>query len=338
MAVETPVPRKAARAFLDAHGWQGIQPTLLAGDASFRKYFRLRDGDRQAVLMDAPPPQEDVRPFVTVATHLYRLGLSAPRVDAVEPHAGFLLLEDLGDDTFTRALKTGASEADLYARAVDALLALHAHPAQTHVDCPAYDDATLDREAALLVDWFLPEWAGKPTDKAVRNAYFAAWRQVYPFARTGGTVLVLRDYHVDNLISLDRPGIRGCGLLDFQDALIGPAAYDLASLIGDARRDVSPAVVRASIDAYLSARPHIDRAAFEAALAVLSAQRSAKIAGIFVRLFRRDGKPQYLKHIDRVWRQLNADLAHPALAPVRAWFDAHVPAEWRARPKAEIAA
>ena len=129
MAAETPVPRKAARAFLDAHGWQGIQPTLLAGDASFRKYFRLRDGKREAVLMDAPPPQEDVRPFVTVATHLYRLGLSAPRVDAAEPHAGFLLLEDLGDDTFTRALNAGGSEADLYARAVDALLALHAHPA-----------------------------------------------------------------------------------------------------------------------------------------------------------------------------------------------------------------
>ncbi len=338
MTVETPVPRKAARAFLDAHRWQGIQPALLAGDASFRKYFRLRDGDRRAVLMDAPPPQEDVRPFVTVATHLLRLGLSAPRIDAAEPHAGFLLLEDLGDDTFTRALNAGVPESDLYARAVDALLALHAHPAQTHVDCPAYDDATLDREAALLVDWFLPEWAGKPTDAAARAAYFAAWRRVYPLARAGGTVLVLRDYHVDNLISLDRPGIRGCGLLDFQDALIGPAAYDLASLIGDARRDVSAGVARAAVDAYLAARPQIDRDAFETALAVLSAQRSAKIAGIFVRLFRRDGKPQYLKHIDRVWRQLNADLAHPALAPVRAWFDAHVPAEWRARPKAEIAA
>jgi N-acetylmuramate 1-kinase len=338
MSSETQTPRKAARGFLDAQGWHGIVPTLLAGDASFRKYFRLRDGARQAVLMDAPPPQEDVRPFVTVATHLARLGLSAPRIDAADPHAGFLLLEDFGDDTFTRALNAGASEAVLYARAVEALVALHAHPAQTHVDCPVYDDSVLDREAALLTDWFLPEWAGKATDTEVRAAYFDAWRKVYPLARAGGTVLVLRDYHVDNLVRLDRPGVRGCGLLDFQDALIGPAAYDLASLIGDARRDVSPDVVLASIDAYLAARPQVDRAAFEAAIAVLSAQRSAKIAGIFVRLFRRDGKPQYLKHIDRVWRRLNADLVHPALAPVRAWFDRHVPAEWRARPKTEIAA
>jgi aminoglycoside/choline kinase family phosphotransferase len=338
MSLEAMRARKAARGFLDANGWAGIEPVPLAGDASFRKYFRLIDGPRRAVLMDAPPTHEDVRPFAKIAGHLRGLGLSAPRVDAIDPHGGFLLLEDFGDDTFARALESGASEAELYAAATDALIALHAHPAQSHVDCPAYDQAVLDRETALLIDWFLPEWSERRPDADSRAAYFDAWHRVYPAAAVGGTALVLRDFHVDNLIRLPRAGVAACGLLDFQDALIGSPAYDLASLIGDARRDVSPQVARACVERYLAARPGLDARAFEAALAVLSAQRNAKIVGIFVRLFRRDGKPHYLKHIDRVWRLLDCDLAHPALDPVRAWFDRHVPRDWRARPRATVSA
>jgi N-acetylmuramate 1-kinase len=338
MSLEALRPRKAARLFLDANGWAGIEPAPLAGDASFRKYFRLTDGARSAVLMDAPPTHEDVRPFAKLATHLRVLGLSAPRVDAIDTHAGFLLLEDFGDDTFARALAAGDSEAALYAAATDVLIALHAHPAQAHVDCPEYDSAALDREAALLIDWFLPEWSGRQLDAQARAAYFEAWRRVYPLAAIGGKALVLRDFHVDNLIRLKREGVAACGLLDFQDALIGSPAYDLASLIGDARRDVSPRVARACVERYLAARPELDARAFEAALAVLSAQRNAKIVGIFVRLFRRDGKPQYLKHIDRVWRLLDCDLAHPALEPVRAWFERYVPREWRALPRVAVPA
>ncbi len=338
MSLDAMRPRKAARGFLDANGWAGIAPAPLAGDASFRKYFRLTDGARRAVLMDAPPPHEDVRPFAKLAGHLRGLGLSAPEIRAADPHAGFLLLEDFGDETFTRALAAGVSEAELYAAATDVLIALHAHPAQAHVDCPAYDAAVLDREAALLLDWFLPEWSDRTLDDGARAAYFAAWHRVYPLADIGARALVLRDFHVDNLIRLEREGIAACGLLDFQDALIGSPAYDLASLIGDARRDVSPAVARACVERYLAARPALDARAFEAALAVLSAQRNAKIAGIFVRLFRRDGKPQYLKHIDRVWRLLECDLAHPALLPVREWFERHVPRAWRAAPRVAVPA
>ncbi|MCM0019044.1 MAG: phosphotransferase [Tagaea sp.] len=333
MSLDAMRPRKAARLFLDAQGWAGIEAVPLAGDASFRKYFRLTDGARRAVLMDAPPPLEDVRPFAKLAVHLRGLGLSAPHIEAADAHAGFLLLEDFGDDTFARALAAGASEAELYAAATDVLIALHAHPAQAHVDCPAYDAATLDREAALLIDWFLPEWSERPLAPDARAAYFDAWRRVYPLAAIGGSALVLRDFHIDNLIRLPRAGVAACGLLDFQDALIGSPAYDLASLIGDARRDVSPAVARACVERYLASRPGLDARGFEAALAVLSAQRNAKIAGIFVRLARRDGKPHYLRHIDRVWRLLDCDLAHPALEPVRAWFERHVPRDWRARPK-----
>jgi N-acetylmuramate 1-kinase len=338
MSLDAMRARKAARGFLDANGWAGIEPVPLAGDASFRKYFRLTDGARRTVLMDAPPPQEDVRPFAALSVHLRGLGLSAPRVEAADAHAGFLLLEDFGDDTFARALAAGASEADLYAAATDLLAALHAHPAQALVDRPAYDRATLDREAALLLDWFLPEWPASPLADEARAAYFDAWHRVYPLAEIGGPALVLRDFHVDNLMRLPRAGVAACGLLDFQDAMIGSPAYDLASLIGDARRDVSPQVARACVERYLAGRPGLDQRGFEAALAVLSAQRNAKIVGIFVRLFRRDGKPHYLKHIDRVWRLLDCDLAHPALDPVRVWFDRHVPRDRRVRPPVEVPA
>ncbi len=328
--------RPASRLFLDSTGWAGTEPRPLAGDASFRRYFRLVDGKRRAVLMDAPPPQEDVRPFVAVASHLAALGLSAPKVLAKDPHAGFLLLEDFGDETYTRALAAGADEKALYLLAIDVLVALHRHPAHTKIDVPPYDDATLDREASLLVDWFLPAWRGSAVPAGDVRDYLAAWRRVYPLARVGAPTLVLRDYHVDNLVRLaGRGGTAACGLLDFQDALVGPRAYDLASLVADVRRDVAPAVAKACIARYLDAFPDLPRAEFEAAVDILAAQRNAKIAGIFVRLARRDGKPQYLKHIARTWRLLEGELAHPALAEVRAWFDAHVPAAWRTAPALE---
>jgi hypothetical protein len=328
--------RAAARGFLDTHGWAGVAPAPLAGDASFRRYFRLSAGQRRAVLMDAPPPMEDVRPFVAVAAHLKALGFSAPRVLAKDIHDGFLLIEDFGDETYTRALAAGADEAELYALATDTLAALHAHPAQAKIDVPPYDDAAFEREVALLVDWFLPAWRGAPVPEADRQAWFAAWRRVYPLARVGAPGLVLRDYHVDNLVRLPgRAGSQACGLLDFQDALSGPRAYDLASLIADARRDVPAAIAEACIARYLAAFPDLPAPEFRTALTVLAAQRSAKIAGIFVRLARRDGKPQYLKHVARVWRLLDASLAHPALAEIRAWCDDRVPREWRRAPEPE---
>jgi N-acetylmuramate 1-kinase len=332
-------PRASARQFLDANGWAGIAPQPLAGDASFRRYFRLVDGARSAVLMDAPPLHEDVRPFVAVGEHLAALGFSAPRIAAKNPHDGFLLLEDLGDATFTRVLRQGASEAELYALATDTLIALHKHPAQTNVDVSPYDSATLDREAALLVDWFLPAWTRAEAAPALRCDYLDRWRKLYALADVGSPCLVLRDYHVDNLVLLGhRPGIAACGLLDFQDARLGSCVYDLASLVEDARRDVSGNVRIACRARYLAAFPNLDAAAFDTALAVLGAQRSAKIIGIFVRLALRDGKPNYLAHIARVWRLLEASLAHPALGELAHWFAANVPHEWRTAPKIETAA
>jgi N-acetylmuramate 1-kinase len=309
---------------------------LIAGDASFRKYYRMGWPERRVVLMDAPPPKEDVRPFVAIANHLAKLGFSAPRILASDVPAGLLLLEDFGDDTYTRKLAAGADEKMLYALAIDTLIALHRNPEAAHIDVPPYDDERLIVEATLLTDWYMPAVLGRELAPDVRADYIARWRAAFAPARAVPTTLVLRDYHVDNLMLLPgRTGVAACGLLDFQDALIGPTAYDLVSLLEDARRDIAPDLARAMFDRYAAAFPKLDRPALEAAYAVLGAQRNAKIIGIFTRLLRRDGKPQYLKHIPRVWRLLEGDLQHPALASVRDWFERHMPKAQRTVPDAK---
>jgi N-acetylmuramate 1-kinase len=289
------------------------------------------------VLMDAPPPQEDVRRYVQVARLLRGYGLSAPQIYAEEPDLGLLLIEDFGDDTYTRLLAAGHDETTLYTLAIDTLIALQravgAPPA-----VPNYDEATLLREAALLVDWYAPE-TGAALPPSEREEYLTLWREVLPFAERPGPTLVMRDFHVDNLMLLHRrAGLRSCGLLDFQDALIGPASYDLVSLLGDARRDVSPALRAAMTERYLAAFPQIDRVAFARSAAILAAQRNAKIIGLFVRLWRRDGKARYLCHIPRVWRLLEADLHEPALHGLARWFDRHLPPALRQGADLERAA
>lgn len=330
--------------FLSAAGWGAAERRPLAADASFRRYERLfRDGE-SIVLMDAPPPRENVQAFTGVARLLLDLGLSAPRPLEVDETAGLMLLEDLGDRTFTRALADGMEEAPLYRLATDLLIALHQRwqaPPETAtqgaaggVSLPPYDDARLLDEALLLPDWTLPALrAGAPIPAAARDSYIEAWRAVLPRTRAVPDCLVLRDYHVDNLILLEgRDGIAACGLLDFQDAVIGPLAYDLVSLLEDARRDITPAIVEEMLTRYLAAFPDLDRHALAESYAILGAQRAAKIIGIFTRLCWRDGKPHYLRHIPRLWRLLEAGLEQPVMAPVKAWFDREVPVSERIVP------
>jgi N-acetylmuramate 1-kinase len=320
--------RQAMAAFLDAAGWAGVRAAPLAGDASFRRYYRLGRNGSSVVLMDAPPPQEDIGPYVAIAALLRELGLSAPKVLAEDRDRGFLLLEDFGDDTYTRLLADGADEPSLYRLAVDTLIALQraATPRGTP-EIPPYDMERLLGEAVLLVDWYRPVASG------LREEYLALWRAVLPDAMVSPPTLVLRDYHVDNLMLLpNRPGVRGCGLLDFQDAVRGPPSYDLVSLLEDARRDIPGSLQQAMTERYLSAFPALDRSAFFRSAAILAAQRNCKILGIFTRLWKRDGKRQYLAHIPRVWRLLEADLGHPALGPIARWLDRHLPPETRCPP------
>ena len=309
--------------FLRELGWAGAVIVPLAGDASFRRYFRVNDGTRRAILMDAPPPHEDPRPFLAVAHWLANHGLAAPAILGADLAAGLVLLEDFGDDRMREAVDADPiAGVRYYEAAIDLLVGLSRHPAGPF---RPYDEATLQREAALLTDWYCPA-LGLDVDV---SGYQAAWKAVLGHAVADRPVTVLRDYHAENLMLVGAD--HRLGLLDFQDALAGHPAYDLVSLLQDARRDVEPAVEAAMLDRYRAATGAGE--AFMAAYHVLGAQRNAKIIGIFTRLWKRDGKDRYPTLCPRVWTYLERDLAQPVLAPVAAWFDANIPSELRGDPK-----
>jgi len=321
----------AARAFLDVAGWKGAQVEVLTADASFRSYHLVTLGPKVALLMDAPPEHEKPAAFQQVAELLVSLELSAPRIYAADLETGFLLIEYFGERTFTRALAAGADERALYQLATDTLIVLHRRwdPA-LGAWLPSFDTQNLPAETELFLDWMFPALRGKRADDLMRERFQDAWKEVLPAAFALPPTLVLRDYHVDNMMVLaDRPGVMACGLLDFQDALLGSPAYDLVSLLQDARRDVSPELEAAMLERYCIAFPEMDRRLFEEAYWVLGAQRTIRILGVFVRLDRRDGKPVYLNHIPRLWRLLDRLLARPELAPVAAWFERYLPARAR---------
>ncbi len=307
--------------FLAAAGWGSAAVDPIPGDASFRRYFRICSGERKAMLMHAPPPHEDPQPFLDVAEWLTAAQMRAPAIYAADAAEGWVLLEDFGNDRMRDWLDVHPADEDAaYSAAIDALVALHT---KTPGPFAPYDMATYQREAALLTEWYCPA-AGLEVDV---EGYTRAWDEVLAplLERQRPGVTVLRDYHAENIMLLEAGKDAGGaqGLIDFQDALVGHPAYDLVSLLQDARREVSPELERRMLDRYVTrARPGAE---FAADYARLGAQRNAKIVGIFVRLWQRDGKRGYLSLIPRVWAALERDLAHPALAPVAAWFDANIP-------------
>ncbi|MFM7379271.1 MAG: aminoglycoside phosphotransferase family protein [Erythrobacter sp.] len=317
-------------AFVENAGWGEAEVTPLPGDASFRRYFRLSrpkgDGPvESAMLMHAPPPHEDPAPFLHVARWLKDHGMCAPAILAEDAQAGWVLTEDFGNDRMRDWLdEHPGEERAAYQAAVDALAALHRLPPGPFAP---YDMAVYAREAALLTEWWCPA-QGLDVDA---DGYAKAWEAVMApvLSRQTPGVTVLRDYHAENIMLLGGKATAPQGLIDFQDALVGHPAYDLVSLLQDARRDVDVHLETAMLLHYAQGIGGANDD-FLADYATLGAQRNAKIVGIFTRLNARDGKPRYLAMIPRVWAALERDLAHPALEPVAAWFDANIPEDIRA--------
>lgn len=320
------IPPPAAPAFLASAGWGGAAIVPLAGDASFRRYFRVIDRARTAVLMDAPPPHEDSRPFIAVAEYLAGIGLAAPRILHRDLDHGLLLIDDFGSDRMREAVDANpATETALYQGVVDVLVELHRHPPPPHLK--AQNVADFIDEVGLFPMWYCPA-VGISVDEP---GYRAAWALVLApvMAALQHPVTVLRDYHAENIMLIGgKAGHARFGLLDFQDALSGHPAYDLVSMLEDARRDVTPSVEAAMLARY--ARKTGRGEDFEAAYWALGAQRNTRILGLFPRLAKRDNKPHYLAFQPRLWGLLERDLAHASLAPVKDWFDANVPPEKRA--------
>jgi tRNA threonylcarbamoyl adenosine modification protein YjeE len=343
----------AIQRFLKEAGYATAERHRLAGDASTRSYERLTRGGRSVLLMNSPrrpdgPPvrngkpysaiahlAEDVTPFIAMARGLKQRGFSAPEIVAADRTAGLALLEDFGND-FIAGGRPPAPIAERYEAAVDVLLALHRQtlPERLPVDAnvnytlPHYDLDAMLIEVELLLDWYLPRLGAQPTSLK-RDSYVALWREVLRPVTDGPHTWVLRDFHSPNLMWLPgRGGIEHVGLLDFQDAVMGSPAYDLASLLQDARVDVPEKMEVALLSHYVRGRlkdAGFSAPAFAQAYATLAAQRASKILGIFARLDQRDGKPQYLRHLPRVSTYLQRALAHPALAPLRTWYRVNVP-------------
>jgi N-acetylmuramate 1-kinase len=343
----------AVRKFLDQSDYDDVERERLAGDASARSYERLTVGLRRMVLMNSPrrpdgPPvrngrpysaiarlAEDVKPFVALANGLHERGFSSPEIYAADLVEGFLILEDLGHHGVVEGRPPAPIE-HCYQTAVDVLIALHrmtlpdtlpVAPLISHT-LPPYDLDALLIEVELLPDWYMPYRSVAP-GPAARETFLALWREALVPVLAAPPTWVLRDFHSPNLLWLpDRAGIAQLGILDFQDAVMGPAAYDLASLLQDARVDVPEEMEIELLGRYARARRESDETfdipGFVKIYSTVAAQRASKILGIFVRLDRRDDKPQYLPHLPRVWGYLQRSLAHPALAALEAWYKMHV--------------
>jgi tRNA threonylcarbamoyl adenosine modification protein YjeE len=341
------------RRFLEQAGFAAAERRYLQGDASTRSYERLILDGRSVVLMNAPrradgPPlrggrsysaiahlAEDVKPFVAVARALHQLGLSAPEVHAADLDEGLVIVEDLGSEGVVDP-GTGKPIEDRYGLAVDVLVDLHRRSLplvlrvapRVEYRLPHYDIEALLIEVELMLDWYLP-YCGVRLRPGIGSEFIALWRHLLQLAIEAPPTWVLRDYHSPNLLWLPgREGLARLGLLDFQDAVAGPAAYDLASLLQDARVDVPESLEMTLLGRYVLGRqadnPEFDAGAFLALYAMLGAQRATKILGIFTRLAGRDGKPQYLRHLPRIRRYLGRSLSHPALKELKTWYDQHV--------------
>jgi aminoglycoside/choline kinase family phosphotransferase len=326
----------AVRAFLLACGWQDAVRAPIPGDASFRRYERLRKGNESAILMDAPPERENTNSFVNAQRYLQHAGYSAPRILHALPEEGLLLLEDYGNDSVSLHLRqTPEHEAPIYRDAV-ALLAKMAQQGLSQVESSGsrfapYSPELLEQEAMLLAQWLLPEILPVAEVVEAVEAYAAVWRDMLAQSDVAPQVVTHRDYHADNLFLLsDHKGIARIGLLDFQDAVLGRPAYDLVSLLEDARRDVAPKVVADNLR-FFSEETGMPQETLLREYAFYGAQRNAKILGIFTRLYRRDGKPRYLAMLPRVWNYFEGNLRHPSMAPLLAWRQRYISSAVEAR-------
>ncbi|MCI5049098.1 MAG: phosphotransferase [Rickettsiales bacterium] len=337
----TPERDEQITAFLSKNGFGKASRHRLKGDASFRRYERLNRSGDSFMLMDAPPKHEDVRPFIEVSRLLDGYALSVPEIYARDEAQGLLIIEDLGDHLYSHMLQEEPErEMELYQRAVDLLISIYLQGNEifekTEITLQPYDIDVCLKEVGLVIDWFMPQLVGLDEAKKLKKDYLALWKKVFKATPCEKPIPVLRDYHADNLMWLsERSGLRRVGLLDYQDALLGDPAYDLASFLEDIRRDVAPETIEELLRYYKSQTDQDDEA-FDQRYAVQAALRNAKIVGIFTRLPVRDGKKHYVKWLPAVWKWLQHDLEHPALSEVKAWFDEHVPADKRGELEVDV--
>ena len=315
--------------FLKENALGDFQVTPLADDCSFRRYFRVKANEVSFVVMDAPPEKEDTRPFIEISKLLNDYGFSAPRVFTVDSMNGFLILEDFGNETYTKALSEDKDELCLYHLAIDLLIDLGRRNYKEEITfLPKYDSRKFLEEVLLFLDWYLVPRLKIQVSDSMRKEFLSLWKIcLKQFVDGSQSILVLRDYHVDNLMHLsDRDNLGSCGLLDFQDAVQGPASYDVVSLLQDSRRDIKPALKDKILDRYFDGMgSNINQENFMNAYYALGTQRALKVFGIFTRQSLKYGNHQYLAHIPRLWNHTLANLTQSHMRPLQEWLLNNVP-------------
>jgi aminoglycoside/choline kinase family phosphotransferase len=305
---------------LDKHS---IMP--IAADASYRKYYRVTQGDSSFIVMDSMPFYENNEAFVRLAKHLISQGFSAPNIYNYDAENGFLVIEDFGDVSFNKLLTNVSkyssykSIEEVYQDLVDSLMLLH--KAEIPSDVENYSDEILLQELRMFADWYVPVVTGDALSQNQIDSYLTIWKSILKFARIFEEVLVLRDFHIDNLLYLEKnEGLKRIGIIDFQDGLIGSPIYDIVSLLEDARCDVSQKTTETAINYYLDRNPDVTRKDFLAVYNILGAQRNSRILGVFAKKAI-EGDSRYMKYVPRVKGYLDNNLNHPLLVPLKSWIN-----------------
>ncbi|WP_262694841.1 aminoglycoside phosphotransferase family protein [Kordiimonas aquimaris] len=313
--------------FVANSNWAGASASPLKQDASSRRYFRLKKGARTCMLMDAPPDSENIDAYLKVTTYLRDLGLRVPKIYMEDRALGFALIEDFGTDTFTSLLVAGTSEHDLYMLGVDVLVQLHEQASLDALDIPTYTIDTALMELGRFLDWFVPMATGGDVASNKRQAFNDAWTLVLKDILSKPDTLMMRDYHVDNLMIVDKKfDLEHCGLLDYQDGMRGPYIYDLMSLLKDERYDVPDVVQSRAIERYITGRSKpLDPSHINHEMLILGAQRHCKNLGVFARLTCRDKKDWYMRYMPHVRSMLQQELRNPVMNEVRESIYALVP-------------
>ena len=321
--------------FLKTHGYHINDIQALKGDASRRCFYRHYKNNKSVIIIDADPSLgEEPNAYAAVTYMLQKNKFSVPEIYASDIQNGFFIIEDFGDNLYAHIITKDASKADnLYKNALDVLVAvqkINIDPILSYgsgtYKLQNYDINRFISEVKIFTDWYFPEITKRPTPTSAKDELNTIMRGLLLPVVTQSSGLVLRDYHAENLMFLEtRNTIQAVGLLDYQDAVIGNHAYDVVSLLQDARRDITPDFEAKMLDYFLTKAHIIDKQAFMRDYYILGTQRNIKILGIFTRLWLRDRKEQYLPHMKRVWRYLERDLAQPQLKPLKGWFDRWLP-------------
>jgi aminoglycoside/choline kinase family phosphotransferase len=324
MTIESTDRSAQLQRFIDSH-FSGVKYSMtpIVGDAGLRDYFRLSTQDSNYIIMDCPPSYTSVKPFIDVAQFLTQNDFSAPQIINYDTENGFLILQDFGKVS-VRDYILGLEEQDLQERTNIYHLSINLLVDLQKIAPPSelqnFSNDLMCSELSVFSDYYIPYKKNEKISSAKLEQFIEIWQNILSKQTQTTKSIILRDYHVENMMYLDQEkNIKKLGLLDFQDALVGSPIYDLVSILEDARIDIPRNFALECIQ-YYAEQKNLDFNKVLNDYHILGAQRNLRILGVFARKYSRDGNDTYLQYIPRVLKYLEYDLSHPILRPLKDWL------------------